>query len=426
MTETERSFYPAEMAAHLARRWAEQNHPAEGLPADDALIVLFDRLYQASLMREEGEGVKCRIIVASPDDFPQSLVQGVDHLVALRFTESSPFTPHNVRKLAGAAGYYRAMLAVEVRDASPPAIWGMIITGTSWVNRFGSDHFEETPLPPKLVLQILAPGHLIAASGYTRVFESTGGKLLTEGFDPFNSHWLPERFSTLRSSLLEELSGATPGPSATQLCDNFVKDVSQSVIRHVLSLVRTRGHGGILAYLPDDSDNGVLTNQWFRFRVRFTADLPSLWFRTLLGRLIKRVLKVGGGLGLPICTWNDYRKMHDAEIAELDEALIGLGHFLADLMCVDGALVLGSDFRLIGFGGEILGELPVFKIHRALDLEAESSLMEPADTSGTRHRSAYRLVSGARDTIAVVVSQDGDVRFVAHHLGQLTYWPYLP
>ncbi len=95
-------------------------------------------------------------------------------------------------------------------------------------------------------------------------------------------------------------------------------------------------------------------------------------------------------------------------------------------MSVDGSLVLNDDFRLIGFGGEILGESHVRKIHRACDLEADQVIVEPADSAGTRHRSAYRLVDGTRDAIALIVSQDGDVHFVAHHREKLTYWPYLP
>ncbi len=95
-------------------------------------------------------------------------------------------------------------------------------------------------------------------------------------------------------------------------------------------------------------------------------------------------------------------------------------------MSVDGSLVLNRSFQLIGFGGEILGDTHVSTIERAVDLEGENSITEQADSSGTRHRSAYRLVSSVQDTIAVVVSQDGAVRFVAHRGGRLVYWPYLP
>ena len=63
-------------------------------------------------------------------------------------------------------------------------------------------------------------------------------------------------------------------------------------------------------------------------------------------------------------------------------------------------------------------------IGRALDLEGESVADEPAANEGTRHRSAYRLVGALPGTVAVVVSQDGGVRFVAARDGRLTYWEH--
>ena len=407
-------------------RWAADGHPPAALPSATALVVLLDMIYQASLLREEGESVKCRIIVAPPEAFAEALAEGAGEVNVLRFAEARALTAHELRKLAAAAGYYRAMLAVEVSTSGTPLIWGVVVTGTKWVNRFGGDRFDEAPLPPNLVLQILAPGHLIAASGYTRVLESAGGKLLWEGFDPFRSGWLPERFRPIRNLLLVELKESLPDFGSTRICESFIKGVAQSVFRRVLSLVRTRGHGGLLVFLPGGAGGPAPIDQWFRFRVRFAKDDSALWFPKLIVRLMNRVLELGTARGLPVCTWNDYRRMHDAELAELDDALIGFGHFLADLMSVDGALVLERYFRLVGFGGEILGENHVAQIHRALDLEAERSVVEAADSSGTRHRAAYRFVNGTRDAIAVVVSQDGDVRFVAHHNGKLVYWPYLP
>lgn len=426
MNNPDLSFYPPEMAAALRSHWVAGGHPVDGLPEDRALEVLFDRMYQASLLQEEGEPVKCRIIIASPESLAgNDEVTSLD-LVVLRFSDVRPLTPHDIRKLAAAAGYYRALLAVDAHHPDGPAIWGMVVTGTKWVNRFGGDRYDEVPLPPRLVLQILSPGHLIAACGYSRVFETSGGRLLTEGLDPFRSTWLSERFGALRASLLDELQENLPSPNSTQLCGFFVRDVAQSVIRRVLSLVRTRGHGGMLVYLPSGNEAAVSIDRWFRFRGQFAEVDSTQWFRSLLARLIQRVLEVGSGLGLPICRWSDYRQMHDPELAVLDDALIGFGHSLADLMSVDGSLVLDYNFRLVGFGGEILGESHVREIHRACDLEAEQVIIEPADTAGTRHRSAFRLVNGSPEAIALVVSQDGDVRFVAHHRQRLTYWPYLP
>ena len=61
---------------------------------------------------------------------------------------------------------------------------------------------------------------------------------------------------------------------------------------------------------------------------------------------------------------------------------------------------------------------------RALDLEGERRVGESIDGVGTRHRSAYRLCKALPGVVAVVVSQDGNVRFVRRADGDLTYWAH--
>ncbi|QDV68442.1 hypothetical protein Poly24_21510 [Rosistilla carotiformis] len=418
--------YPVDIAAALEKRWAAKELPADALPCSDAVIRLIDTMYQASLLREEGNGVRCRLIVGPPSDFVDQLSSGASQLHVLRFTEPRDFTPHQLRKLAAAAGYYRALLAVDFDVEGTLSIWGMVITGTDWVNRVEGERAGEFWLPVRPVIHCVGPGHLIVAAGYNRILESSGGKLLTDGFDPFRSSWLSHQFRLVRTSLIEELAQLEPDDSTTRMCDTFVKDIAQSIVRRVLHLVRTRGHGGMLVFLPNGLDTSPLIDRWFRFRVRFEGDDSTLRFRRLIVNLMQQGRRLGEARGIKEVTWEHYLQMRHGELAELDAALIEFGHFLADLMSADGSLVVDRSFRLIGFGAEILGDSHVTSIHRAFDLEAINAVPEPADSSGTRHRSAYRLVSGLRETIAVVVSQDGDVRFVAHHKDKLTYWPYLP
>jgi len=433
------STYPPQFAEALRKRWDEREFATKLLPEDSSLVVLVDTMFQASLLREEADPVQCRILFAEPTAFGAEGEEPFRKLHVLKFANPTAYSPHNLRKLAGAAGYYRSLLTVGTDDAGNLIIWGMVITGTKWVNNVRGGKPHGIPLPNNLVLQILGPGHLVAASGYERVLESTRGQLLTEGFDPFLSMWLPKRFGGIRESLLQQLSEGHSCESSlsttdvsndsyagTKMCDSFIKDVAQSVVRRVLRLVRIGGHGGMLIYLPDGAADTSLPDDWFRFRVRFEPETSTLRFRTLMLRLMKRSLEVGEALGLAVVTWNDYQQMQDAELSEIDSAMVEFGHLLADLMSVDGSLVLDRSFRLIGFGAEILGDTPALRIERALDLEAEKTVTENADTSGTRHRSAFRLVSGLPEAIAVVVSQDGDVRFVANHREKLTYWPYLP
>lgn len=420
------STYPSTIATSIRSRWSEQAYPKTLLPSDSLLEALVDVVYQASLLREEGDPVRCRVVFSEPKVFADATSDGNHPLHALRFDTPQAYSPHNLRKLAAAAGFYRAMLAVEICESGSLQIWGMIVTGTQWVNDVRGSQSNGTPLPPNLVIQILGPGHLSAASGYAALLETTGGQLLTDGFDPFRSQWLPQRFAPIRESLLAELSETNATSTGTRMCDSFIRDIAQSIVRRVLRLVKNEGHGGMLVYLPDQTRETSIPDEWFRFRVRFQRDDSTLRFRRLMLRLIKRATEVGQALGLAVVTWEDYQEMRDSELAEVDAAMVELSHLVADLMSVDGAVVLDQSFRLIGFGAEILGTRHVQRIHRALDIEAAESIDEPADTAGTRHRSAYRLVNGIADAIAVVVSQDGDVRFVANHQGKLAYWPYLP
>ncbi|WP_437201264.1 putative sensor domain DACNV-containing protein [Planctomicrobium sp. SH664] len=418
-----RSIYPDELSRGVRVQWQSAGHDLSLLPPEVELGQLFDAAYQASLLKEEGENVRCRIAVASYADFHSP--GGPQPLSTLVFREKPVATAHEIRKLASAAGFYRSLLAVEWDNDGLPRIWGVINTGTRWVNRVDGGRMHESPLPDNLVVQIRNPGHLVIASGDQRVLETSGGILLTDGFDPFYSQWLPERFRSFRTSMLNSLPASGQGDTSTRICDSFLRSAAQSVIRRVIGLVRTRGHGGILVYIGDQGMEEMISH-WFRFRILFQQG-PGTWrYRDLIQRLMKRLLEIGRDTGMALVTWRDYQQMFDHALQDLDDALVEFAHLLADFMSVDGALVMDREFRVIGFGAEILGNSHVSVIQRALDLEANQTITERADTSGTRHRAAYRLVSGVQDVIALVVSQDGAVRFVAHHKNQLTYWPYVP
>jgi hypothetical protein len=422
---TERSFYPTDLGVILRKRWQEDGYDPAELPDDAILSPLIDTAYQASLLREESDPVWCRILIASPDDVELEAVAKADGLYAIQFEDQNALTAHQIRKMAAAVGYYRSLIAVDVNAVeNTMTIWGMIVTGANWVNHTEATVHDAAALPGKLVIHVLGAGHLIFAKGLRRMLETVGGQILPEGFDPFRSKCLPNRFKAFRAKQLSKLNLVSDVDGKVTLCDSFASDVSQSVIRRVLSLVRGRGHGGMMIYVSNALDARL--DKWLRIRMRFKPGDSTMRFEQLLLRVMQRAAEVGAMNGLSQVLWQDFLQMRDASLAKLHDSLVEHSHFLADLMNVDGALVLDHDLRLIGFGGEILGDSHVTSIERAIDLEAENSITEPADASGTRHRSAYRLVSSVQDAIAIVVSQDGGVRFVAHEGGRLVYWPYLP
>ena len=100
-----------------------------------------------------------------------------------------------------------------------------------------------------------------------------------------------------------------------------------------------------------------------------------------------------------------------------------MAHLIAGLAAADGAVVMSKDNELLGFGGMISGRLPdVESVGRALDLEGEKVVEEGIGNVGARHRSAYRLAGALPGSVAVVISQDGGVRWVCQRGGRVTYW----
>ena len=103
-----------------------------------------------------------------------------------------------------------------------------------------------------------------------------------------------------------------------------------------------------------------------------------------------------------------------------------LALWLSDLTAVDGCLLLDHKFTVLGFGVEI--QVPSFEdemVYRALDIEAQHCVLESMERAGTRHRTAYRLCREYAECLAIVVSQDGAVKFVANHQDKVTYWNHL-
>lgn len=417
------SLYPAQIADELRGRWTTTGNSVDALPPQDVLTTFLDILYQASLLREEGQPVRCRVALAPPSAFEIVPPEGVDRPMVCRFDTPATFSAHDIRKLACASGYYRSLLGVEIDASGALRIWGMVMTGTHWVDRVDGGRLVGNPLPQELIVHVVGAGHLRMVCGYERVLETAAGLVLAEGFDPFHSKWLPLHFRSVRHAMIEDM--LLSGGQTLDICDSFVKDAAQSVARRALTLMRSRGRGGLLVFLPDNLPQPEL-DRWLRFRVRFKPSGGSQQYGAVMRRLLARLLSLAAQAGLEKITWDAYRQLQDADLTALENQLIEFAHVMADLMSVDGALVLDRRFSLIGFGCEILGDHPVRSIHRALDLEAEYTVEEAADRSGTRHRSTYRLVAGMEGAMAVVVSQDRNVRFVARHNGRLTYWPYLP
>ena len=68
-------------------------------------------------------------------------------------------------------------------------------------------------------------------------------------------------------------------------------------------------------------------------------------------------------------------------------------------------------------------ELPApLRVWRAVDIEAHAREPAALEDVGTRHRAAYRFVRVHPRGLAIVISQDGAVSFVANREDEVVFW----
>ncbi len=412
--------YPSELASELLARW-----PADApmqTPLDESSLCAYLGIhYHASFLTEEGRPVICRTLLAQPEDLPASSTPP-DGLHILRFEDPRPFNSNEIRRLAIPVNFYRSLLGVRLTSEGEFVIWGLIQTGTRWVSKTDGGRFDGSKIPPSLIMQIQGPGRIGVYLGHSRLAELNNGRVEARSFDPFYSDWLPLRFQQVRDWVRREHEELRENGSVVE--GGFVAQLSQNVIRRTISVVRNRHHGGTLIFVPSALAAPGLG--LFGFKYRFAASEKS-GYRNLMSAVMTRLSKLGASSGKPSVGWIDYQQADDQIISDLNEGIFELGDLFADLMGVDGAVLLSDVFDLIGFGAEIhASHVLVDVVYRACDLEGAVLEAEKIDGGGTRHRSVYRLIALHPECLALVISQDGGVRFVTGREGKVIYWNYAP
>ena len=396
--------YPRDLADRVRATW-----PATGAPLPRALDAILDTAYHASFLRDEARPVHCRLMFVAQthlptDDGPPS------GLWPLAFETPRPFSELELRSLSPAAKYQRALIAVE-EHGGVPHIWGVIQTGTRWLQSAHGGHALAPPMPEVLVINVVRPGHLAVACGSRLIAELRGGTLTDFTLDVFLSRWLRAHFAEQRAEVADahHATGGTPvrDADATEL----IQLVAQQMVKRTIATMRAAHHGGTIIIVPPACD----ADRYLHPKYAFCDDEPRRRFRRLVLTILGKAAETAGPSGTL------------EPSAEADEALFELSNLIAALADVDGAVMLTKRFEILGFGAEIAGDLPnVTEVRRALDLECDEFVTEVVDAVGTRHRSAYRLCAAVPEAVAIVVSQDGAVRFATTHRGAVTYWEHGP
>jgi hypothetical protein len=416
--------YPAQLAELVKKVWPKDR--LAKLPQEHHLRKLFDIAYHASLLRDEDRQVTFRLIfedpgLLPPDEGPPS------GLMPLHLDRPRPFNEQEIRRLSMAALYFRSMIGVCRSLHQDLQIWGMVISGTRWLSSLAGGRYHGAPEPDSLVIHSLGPGRLTIHLGRNRIATLAGGRIESRAFDLFDSKWLQGVFSQVRNSFLNEAFGESSEAKYVPVDVDFVRMMTYNIVLRTLSVVRNGRHGGTMVIIDPD-DEAMLRTPEASLRFKYLiGDCPARRrYARMLTQAIIRLSKLASHHQRPNAGWSEYQTLLDTELSDMDEALFDFAHFLADLMAVDGALVVTQALDLVGFGAELRFEATSMKsVRHALDLEGEIWANEPLDNVGTRHRAVYRFCRGYPRCLAIVVSQDGSVQFVRNHNGAVTYWNQL-
>ncbi len=433
--------YPEELVSFIYDLWQDPSFlerlrldgidPDCRLPERAVMQKIISTCYQASLLQEEERQVMFRLIIRAPELFNADEGPPTG-LHRLRFCKSRPFNEYELYRLAPAADFHRTLIGVSLDRDDGAQIWGLIHSGARWMQTVYGGRKSFPPLPPSPVIYVTGPGRISVCIGHEVIASLNNGQINCSSLDIFRASWLMESFSGVRAEMQELHAQARQRAGGTwaTLDKLFVRNVAQQVVRRIISVIRNSRHGGTLVYLPPAMNREILgRNRFMSIKYQFCEEEPRQRFRNLMLRIMSTLARLYGDPADPgrVVGWEDYVTCRNEEIALLDEAIFDVAHFIATLSATDGAVVMSKGQELLGFGGVISGDIDrVETLHHALDTEGTMVEQELSEGVGTRHRAAYRLCHELHDAIAVVISQDGNVRFVKWHNNAVTYWDQAP
>ena len=330
--------YPRELAEKIISEWPEVTNPLDDLPPKEALIFLLSEAFQASLLREESRPIRCRLVLINPSELSEAEGPPTGMQV-LQLQDERKLSAQEIRRISPCATFYRSLIGVRWDSKEGFWIWAILNSGTRWVARIDGGRLQSPAAPNRLIINVSGPGNLIISCGDSLIATLLNGRLEGHGFDIYEARWLQksqEDFEqwAIRECFEDHDIGAT-------VESDFIKMLGQNFTRRIISQVRRAQHGGMLIILRTE-DTTEVVNPIGSIR-------PKYWIketranrrsRELLFAVMRTLSQLGAEHGFKTVCWKDYQELADERLARLDESIFECAHFLADLMAVDGALVV--------------------------------------------------------------------------------------
>ena len=398
------------------------------LPDSDVFQQLVDVAFHASFLTEEKRRPGFRILFCSPRDLrPYEVHDGPgSRFRTISMRKHLPLTAAELNRIAPAADLTRFLICVHFEKANNrPYIWGLLDAGISWWN-FIHHEAQGGKVPPNfLTITSTAPGELSFSVAGMILLVLKNGVLSRPSHSPIWSGPISDYLDSARQRLYEE----TLQELKTEKWDDNGHDDGyphrfyNHFLERVLYNVRNLGHGGTLLLVPQEIafDDPRLVD---RIVLKYGTDHDHAWgslVRSLVNSRRYYDLYFPLSEGKKRLTMDAFRKFTHArhEKDSINEEIQDVAKSVASLCSVDGAVVMTTQFKVLGFGGEIVAVSPALEVVTEVS-DTENKM--PIESFGTRHRSAFRFCSSFEDSVAFIVSADGGVKAVKRHGRELLFW----
>jgi hypothetical protein len=408
--------YPPDLARYVEEHWP----PAMPLRVAPALLEeALSAAFQASLTSEEARPTRFRLLLTPAHELPERGVPG-EGVLRLSFDQSRPLHPDELRRLSPAVPFETALIGAHAEQGKL-RIWGIAHSGPAWLAPTWGGRSVVPNWTYDPIIHVTGPGQIAVRAAGKLVGGIEGGALVDALLDVFDSEWLKAMFAREREEVRAEHNASqaqSVSPTSVEL--SLVGKVGQHMLRRMIQLVRGARHGGmvLVANVRREAPAGGLDG--LRLKYRLDQDEPSHRYRSLLFQILQ---DLAATTSKPSVGWMDFAADGSAHLEKLEQAVFEQSRVIANLTAIDGAVVLDKQLGLLGFGAEVSAELPApARVWRALDTEGCARNADDIENVGTRHRAAYRFVAHHPDGLAIVISQDGGVTFVANRDQEIVFW----
>lgn len=405
--------YPADLAAVAATLAADLaprvgtappvGSRSPGVPPLDVLTRVVETCFVVSMQRDEGRDLKFSVLLSaegeSEPEFP-----------AFSLTDGLALTDATLRKLVPCASAEGTAIEVTF-GAAGLRLSGIVNVGAEWsrtLEGFGYGFVT----PSGTLIGVRGPGQLTISFAGEILAELRDGRLVAS---PGTAEQLLPPQPLVMPGLKMALRGvASPEAEPFEDACRFELIAYFNVYIALLNRVRQLGHGGTVVVVGAEAIGHP--NVHLKYRIDESALTVAyrgfIVQRGILGDAKRREPEGANGA-------SDQVQLALARTDRAFHCLIDLIGLVASLSAADGAILLRTDFRVLGFGGELSAASCVpaptiteFDGRRVCGGQGVDGRPWDVGACGMRHRSAVSLCGASEPAFAYVISQDGPVTAV--------------